>query len=200
MTPNRFPEMPHVVWYDLSDYAPILSPFCEYLVSPTGVKYTLGDDNEKEKLNVWREDRPEVKLMAAIFDTAVIHFLNNIHPRFKGQNRDYALEKDGWVTSIKTKQHVVRHVHIPPYIREEDMGDVITVFYPYLDESIGPDNGPLEFYESKEAPEPVVVWTPKQYALVVMPPEIWHRARPFTGKRYSLATDVKVSSPLSYSS
>ena len=130
--------------------------------------------------------------MSAIFDTAVIHYLNNIHPRFKGQQRDYLLKKDGWVTSINTRQHVVKHTHVPPYIREEDMGDVITIFYAFLDQTIGPNNGPLEFFNAKEDQEPTLIWTPKRYALVIMLPEIWHRARPFTGKRYSLATDVQV--------
>jgi hypothetical protein len=192
MIPRKLGNLENVVWYDLEDYAPILGPFCDYLVSEDGLKFTLGDDNERGKLNVWNEERPEVKLMAAVFDTAVLHFLNTIHPAFRGRNKEYFLEKDGWLTSVTTRQHVVKHVHIPPYIREEDVGEVITIFYAYLDESIGPDNGPLEFFESKDSEEPLLVWTPKKYALVVMPPDVWHRARPFTGRRYSLATDVKV--------
>lgn len=191
MKPQKIEPLEHVVWYDLTEYSSILEPFCDYLVSEEGVKYTLGDDNEKGKVNVWDEDRPEVALMAAIFDVAVLDYLQKIHPKYKNDGKNYVLQKDGWVTTISTRQHVVRHVHIPPYIREEDVGDVITIFYPYLDETIGPDNGPLEFFDSKDAPNPTAIWTPKRYALVVMLPEIWHQARPFTGRRYSLATDVK---------
>jgi hypothetical protein len=193
MKPRLIEPLEHVVCYDLEEYSQILEPFCNYLVSPEGFKFTLGDNNETGKLNLWDEDRLEVRLMAALFDTAVLDYLNKIHPRFKGNNRNYKLEKDGWLTSILTKQHVVKHTHVPPYIREEDVGDVITVFYVYLDETIGPDNGPLEFFANKEDENPLVVWTPKRYNLVIMLPEIWHRARPFIGTRYSLATDIKVS-------
>lgn len=197
MKPQKIGNLEHVVWYDLEEYGSILEPFCDYLTSPEGVKYTLGDDNEKGKLNVWDDERIEVKLMAAIFDTTVIHFLNNVHPKFKNQNCEYFLKKDGWVTTILTKQHVVKHVHIPPYIREEDVGDLITIFYVYLDETIGEENGPLEFFASKDDEIPQEIWVPKRFSLVLMLPEIWHRARPFTGRRYSLATDIKVSTSLS---
>ncbi|TFG95659.1 hypothetical protein E4H12_12830 [Candidatus Thorarchaeota archaeon] len=181
-----------VVAYDLSEYAPLLQPFCEWLVSPEGEQFTLGDDKEIGKLSVWEVESDAVRLMSAIFDAACLQFLDEEHPKFKGKGKNYIFKKDAWLTTPNTQQHVRIHTHLPPYIRADDVGDLITVFYPYMDETIGIDNGPFELFRSPHDEKPVHIWAPKVYSLLLMTPETWHRARPFTGRRYSLATDIKV--------
>lgn len=191
MNATRFEGFNAVV-YDLSEYEPILKPFCDWLVSPEGEKFTLGDDYERGKLSVWEVESDAVRLMSAMFDAACLQFLDEEHPKFKGKGKNYVLEKDAWLTTPSTKQHIRIHTHLPPFIREEDVGDLITVFYPYLDETINIDNGPFELFHSPTDAQPAHVWVPKTYSLLLMTPDTWHRARPFTGRRYSLATDIKV--------
>lgn len=186
---HRFEGFP-VVAYDLSDYASILQPFCEWLV--TQESFVLGDDYSTGRQNVWDLDVDVVKLMSALFDSACLKYLNEEHPDFKGMNCEFELHKDAWLTTPNTIQHIRIHTHKPPFIREEDVGQLITVFYVKLDDSIGLDNGPFELFESPKSP-PSHIWAPKQYSLLLMTPETWHRARPFVGERYSLATDIKVT-------
>jgi hypothetical protein len=180
-----------VVAYDLSAYESILEPFCKFMLSPEGEKFTLGDDYETDRVNIWDLDENAVKLMAAIFDTYCLQYLEDTHPKFKGQKSNFILEKDAWLTTPETKQHVRIHNHLPPFIRAEDAGELITVFYVHLDETIGENNGPLELFHAPNQ-NPAHIWTPKTYNLILMTPEVWHRARPFTGQRFSLATDIKV--------
>jgi hypothetical protein len=188
---TRFDGFPIVI-YDLEEFKDILKPFCDFLVSKAGENFTLGDDYETGRENIWDLDNNAVKLMAAIFDTCCLQYLKQDHPTYKGIEREYSLKKDAWLTTPTTKQHVRIHTHLPPFIRAEDVGELITVFYVHLDENIGLDNGPLEIFKSPDEP-PVHIWAPKQYSLLIMTPEIWHRARPFSGQRYSLATDIKVT-------
>ncbi len=180
-----------VVIYDLAEYQQILKPFCDFLISKKGESFTLGDDYESGRENIWELDTDVVRLMAAVFDNCCLQYLNDIHPTYKGKNLQFELKKDAWLTTPSTKQHVRIHTHLPPFIRAEDVGELITVFYVHLDENIGIENGPLELFRSPTEP-PVHIWAPKQYSLLIMTPEIWHRARPFTGERYSLATDIKI--------
>lgn len=186
----RFDGFP-VVAYDLSEYEMILKPFCEHMLSSEGANYSLGDDYETDRVNIWDLDRDEVRLMAAVFDMHCLQFLNEEHPKYKGQKNNYMLLKDAWLTTPETKQHIRIHTHLPPFIRAEDVGELITVFYVHLDSSINEANGPLELYKAPNE-KPAHVWLPTQYSLLLMPPDVWHRARPFTGQRYSLATDIKV--------
>lgn len=190
MNVTRFDGFP-VIIYDLSEYETILKPFCDFLVSESGKNFTLGDDYETGRENIWDLDNSAVRLMAAVFDTYCLQYLKQEHPKYKHLDREYELKKDAWLTTPQTKQHVRIHTHLPPFIRAEDVGELITVFYVHLDQNIGYDNGPLEIFKSPDEP-PVHIWAPKQYSLLIMTPEIWHRARPFTGERYSLATDIKI--------
>lgn len=179
----------NVVAYDLSDYSSILEPFCNWLVGQES--FNLGEDYSEGRQNVWELDVPEVKLMSALFDAACLKYLNEDHPDFKDKELEFDLIKDAWLTTPTTKQHIRIHTHLPPFIRSEDVGQLITVFYVKLDDSITIDNGPFELYKDPGAP-PRHVWAPKQYSLLLMTPDTWHRARPFVGERYSLATDIKV--------
>lgn len=192
MNCTRFNGYP-VVAYDLSAYESVLQPFCEHMLSDDGYNYRLIEDYAKDPINVWDLNLPEVKLMIAVFDNYCMEFLNEVHPEFKGLNKNYQLEKDGWLTTPQTKQHIRIHTHLPPFIRPEDVGSLISVFYVYIDETIDENNGPFEIFES-EAGKAVHVWVPKTYNLLLMTPDVWHRARPFRGERYSLATDIKVHS------
>lgn len=185
---HRFEGFP-VVAYDLSEYEVLLKPFCEWLVAQE--EFTLGDDYSTGRANVWDLDLDQVRLMSAVFDAACIDYLKNDHPDFKGMNCEFDMEKDAWLTTPSTKQHIRIHTHLPPFIREEDVGQLITVFYVKLDDSIGIDNGPFELFHSPQE-QAVHTWAPKQYSLLLMTPDTWHRARPFKGERYSLATDIKV--------
>lgn len=180
----------NVVAYDLSEYASILEPFCNWLVNEES--FVLGDDYSTGRQNVWELDVPEVRLMAALFDAACLKYLNEDHPDFKNKDQEYDLIKDAWLTTPNTKQHIRIHTHLPPFIRAEDVGQLITVFYVKLDDSIGVDNGPFELFDGPSK-EPKHIWAPRQYSLLLMTPDTWHRARPFVGERYSLATDIKVT-------
>ncbi len=188
---KRFAGFP-VVAYDLSEYKEILEPFCNNVLLKEGNRFTLGNDYEVDRMNVWEVESKEVNLMAAIFDSYCLQYLQEEHPKYKGKPHNYSLEKDAWLTTPETKQHVRIHTHTPPFIREDDVGDLITIFYVYLDASIGFENGPFELYQNPES-APAHVWVPKHFSLLLMPPDVWHRARPFRGERYSLATDIKVS-------
>lgn len=188
---KRFEGFP-VVAYDLSEFKDILEPFCKNVLMSSGNRFTLGDDYETDRVNVWDVDLMEVRLMAAIFDNYCLQYLQEEHPKYKGQVNNYTLVKDAWLTTPETKQHVRIHTHSPPFIREEDVGELITVFYVYMDSSIGEENGPFELFRSPDE-KASHVWVPKHYSLLLMPNDIWHRARPFTGQRYSLATDIKVN-------
>ncbi|OYZ12844.1 MAG: hypothetical protein B7Y39_18645 [Bdellovibrio sp. 28-41-41] len=190
MNTRRFEGFP-VVAYDLSEYESVLKPFCDWIISEEGQEYTLGEDYESGRKNIWEQEIPVLKLMAAVFDMHCLQFLNEEHPDFKGKQAEYILKKDAWLTTPSTKQHIRIHTHLPPFIREEDVGELITVFYVHLDSSINRENGAFELYRSPEE-TPAHVWVPKQFSLLLMPPNVWHRARPFTGRRYSLATDIKI--------
>lgn len=188
---KRFSGFP-VVAYDLSEYEALLKPFCDWLVSDEAEKFTLGDDYESGRMNVWDVDSEVVRLMSAVFDVHCLEYLKNEHPKFKGQSDQFELKKDSWLTTPKTLQHIRIHTHLPPFIRAEDVGDLITIFYVDMDETIGQENGPFELFHSPDTPA-VHTWAPRKYNLIIMTPEIWHRARPFTGRRFSLATDIKVT-------
>ncbi|MBL7557220.1 MAG: hypothetical protein JNM24_15445 [Bdellovibrionaceae bacterium] len=190
MSATYFEGFP-VVAYDLAAYESMLKPFCDFMLSAEGEKFTLGDDYETDRVNIWDLDIDAVRLMSAVFDTHCLQYLEEMHPKYKGKKLNYVLEKDAWLTTPETKQHVRIHNHLPPFIRAEDAGELITVFYVHLDETINMNNGPLELFHSPDL-KPAHIWLPKTYNLILMTPQVWHRARPFTGKRYSLATDIKV--------
>lgn len=191
-----------VLIYDLTEFVDILRPFCDALLQDNGRQYTLRFDKEVNKLNIWDADNTVIKTVENIMDTVVLDFLDTTHPRFKGKGYNYYLEKDTWLNDKNSWQGQRIHRHIQPFLDPDEIGDVTTVFYPYVDESINVNNGCFEIYEPlKEHPlahvwlpfnlTPIYQYVPKQYHMIVMASEVWHRAKPFTGERYSLATDVR---------
>ena len=99
------------------------------------------------------------------------------------------------------------HRHWEPFLKPKDIGDLITVFYIFGDELGNSNNGTIDFFEETNnhyehlwLPENLkskYSYKPKLYDLIIMTADTWHRARPlkgkrFNGKRFSLATDVKL--------
>ena len=196
----KVPNTP-AVFYQLQDYADIFKPLCDRLMVNKSKEFILGPDNEKDKKNIWEFEDSKIKLAESTFDSVVFDFLDEVHPLFLGKGKNYLLHKDSWIAGPTTWQHVRIHRHIQPFIRDEEIGDVVTVFYVHLDENINENNGFIEFFESTdrnnitEEPNnlnPIFKYVPKKYDLLIMTAEVWHRANPFTGERYSLATDIKV--------
>lgn len=194
-------DYPAVI-YDLSEHEELMAPFCELLLEDGGEKFSLGPDGEEGKLDIWENDNFVVTLVNAIFEDVILEFLDTVHPQFKGMGRNYLLEKDAWLNSPRSWQGTRIHRHWEPFLKPSDIGDVVTVLYPKLPEGLSEDNGALEFYAPAEEghldhvwlPEsltPTATFIPKQYNLAVFTTDTWHRARPFVGERYSLATDVK---------
>lgn len=188
--------------YDLTDYKDLIDPFVEKLLKDNGQYFSLGPDNELNKLNIWETEDVDVKIFENILDTIILDFLDNKHPRFLNKGCNYYLEKDSWLNTPTTWQGQRIHRHIEPFLRPAEIGDVTTVLYFKHDSSINIDNGCFELYDfDKENPlahdrlppslTPVFKIAPTNYHIIVMASEVWHRAKPFTGVRYSLATDAK---------
>lgn len=201
----KVPNFP-VVIHSLADYAEVLRPFCDRLLEDGGEKFSLGPDNEKGKLDIWEADDPIVMMAMTVFDGLLLDFADTIHPRFRGKGKNYALDRDAWLNSPTSWQGTRIHRHWEPFLRPEDIGDLVTVFYPMVDDTIEMGNGHFELYRENDEghfdhvwlpddTEPVYFHVPKQYDLIIMTADTWHRARPFTGQRYSLATDVKLMEP-----
>lgn len=204
--------------YHLGEYEEVFEPFADRLMVNWGKEFILDPDEpdpiggvkEQQKTssykgsdmkNIWELGEPQVAIAESIFDTMVYDFMYEKHPKFKGASVNHTLHKDAWLTSPSTWQHVRIHRHIEPFIRQEQVGDIVTVFYAYLDDSISEDNGSIQFFEGTdpdipaEAPDnttPVFTYVPRLYDLLIMTTDVWHRAHPFTGNRYSLATDIRV--------
>ena len=193
VNPNKFPDIDKVIWYDLSEYKPLLKDFWHWAVFDSDQRFVLGEDNSGGHDNLWKTESPEVNLMAALFDSACLHFLETEHPHYKNKGLQFQIDKDGWLTTPETWQHVRRHTHLAPFVSPESERDLVTVFYAHLDESITVHNGCFEIYDSPNPEaQPKIQWCPKEFNLIIMTPDIWHRAKPFTGQRYSFATDVKI--------
>lgn len=199
---NKF-KVPNfnAVIYDLNDYKEMIEPFCNSLVN-NKEKYFLGPDDEKNKLNIWDNNDPEIKIFETIIDSIIFDFLDSEHPQFKGKGKNYFLDKDSWLNTSDSWQGQRIHRHWQPFLRPDEIGDVTTVFYVKQDETININNGCFEFYEDlNEDPlsyvwlpenlNPVYKYAPIPYTMIVMSSDVWHRAKPFRGERYSLATDAK---------
>jgi hypothetical protein len=81
---NKF-KVPNfnAVIYDLNDYKEMIEPFCNSLVK-NKEKYFLGPDDEKNKLNIWDNNDPEIKIFETIIDSIIFDFLDSEHQQFKG--------------------------------------------------------------------------------------------------------------------
>ena len=189
----------------LADYSDIIDPFIDLLLEDGGNKYSLGPDNELGKSDIWDIDNIYVMAMRAIFDGEVLKFANEVHPDFKGKGENYMLDRDAWLNSPKSWQGTRIHRHWEPFLNPSDIGDIITVFYPKVSSDIGMNNGHFELYEEgidgtdfvwlPDNLTPIYTFIPKTYDLLIMTTDTWHKAHPFKGERYSLATDVKLIKP-----
>lgn len=188
--------------YDLNDCKELIEPFCNSLIDNTEM-YFLGPDDEKNKLNIWEKNTSEVKMFEAVIDGIILDFLDTVHPRFMGKGQNYYLDKDSWLNTPNSWQGQRIHRHWEPFLKKEEIGDVTTVLYIKQDETIGIDNGCFEFYEDLKENPLSHVWLPENlnsvykyvpipYTMIVMSSDVWHRAKPFTGTRYSFTTDAKV--------
>ena len=187
--------------YDLREYKEIIEPFCNLLLSDKNL-YFLGPDDEKNKLNIWETYDSRIKLFESILDYVIYDFLFTEHPKFQKKEKNFSLDKDSWLNTPSSWQGQRIHRHWQPFLRPDEIGDVTTVLYFKHDETINMDNGCFEFYENlKEDPlshvwlpenlNPIYKYAPVPFTLIVMTSDVWHRAKPFTGERYSLATDAK---------
>lgn len=199
----KVPDFP-VVIYNLSEFEPFLEPLCDILLKDGGQSFLLGPDGEKDKQDIWEVDDPNVRMIEAVFDSMVLEYLDEIHPQFKGKGRNYDLEKDAWLNGPRSWQGTRIHRHWQPFLLPTDIGDVVTVFYPQIPSDLPEGQGDLLLYEQAEKNHLDHVWlpenttstfryTPKQYDLIMITTDTWHKAKPFTGNRFSLATDVKTS-------
>lgn len=202
MEPFKIPGFPAVV-YNLGEYKDFLEPFCDILLEGNGERFTLGPDGEKDKFDIWEVNDFNVTMVAAAFDDAVLAFADEVHPLFKGKGKNYFLEKDAWLNSPTSWQGTRIHRHWEPFLKASDIGDIVTVFYPEVPTGLSVDNGALHFYAEAEQGHLDHVWlpedleskfhyVPEKYDLIVFTTDTWHRARPFRGRRFSLATDVKL--------
>lgn len=200
---NKLGNYPAAV-INLLEFPEIIIPFTEFLLE-NEERFKIGDDNETGKDSIWDESDYSVILASALFDDIAIEYLDKYHPEYKGQGKNYELEKDGGLNCPQTWQGYCIHRHVYPFLKPHEVGDIVTVFYPVISENASKDNGSLAFYPGHSAErekegllflpasmEPDLYYVPKQYDLIMFTAWDWHRAMFSSETRYSLATDIKI--------
>lgn len=197
------PNFP-VVIYNLEDYKDIFDPFIEELLNSSD-KYSLGPDGETGKLSIWDnlDNNPLITITRSIFDSIVLEFADEVHPDFKGKGMNYELDRDAWLNKPESWQGIRIHRHWQPFLWDYEIGDVVTVFYPQVPNTVKKGHGDFMLFQGNEDHkafdwlpddlEPKYTFVPKKYDLLLMTADTWHMASPFKCDRYSLATDVKLT-------